>query len=47
MFIFEYIGDKLLEDSFEWMVCYINSDGFFCKVGVVYSIGFKVCYLLL
>ena len=45
-FIPEYIDDKLLEDSLEWMASHTNSDGSFRKVGEVHSTGLKVRYLL-
>ena len=45
-FIPEYIDDKLLEDSLEWMARQTNSDGSFRKVGAVHSSGLKVRYLL-
>lgn len=45
-FIPEYIDDKLLEDSLEWMARHTNSDGSFRKVGAVHSTGLKVRYLL-
>ena len=46
-FIPEYIDDKLLEDSLEWMARLTNRDGSFQKVGAVHSTGLKVCYLIL
>ena len=45
-FIPEYIDDKLLEDSLEWMARHTNSDGSFRKVGAVHSTGLKVRYSL-
>lgn len=41
-FIPEYIDDKLLEDSLEWMARLTNRDGSFRKVGEVHSTGLKV-----
>ena len=43
-FIPEYIDDKSLEVSLEWMARLTNRDGSFQKVGTVHSIGLKVRY---
>jgi len=45
-FIPEYIDDKLLEDSLEWMARHTNSDGSFRKVGAVHSSVLKVRFSL-
>ena len=41
-FIPEYIDDKLLEDSLEWMARHTNRDGSFQKIGAVHSSVLKV-----
>ena len=43
-FIPEYIDDKSLEVSLEWMARLTNRDGSFQKVGTVHSTGLKVRY---
>lgn len=45
-FIPEYIDDKLLEDSLEWMARHTDRDGSFRKVGAVHSSVLKVRFLL-
>ena len=40
----EYIDDKLLEESLEWMARQKNGDGSFPKVGNVHSSVLKVRY---